>query len=155
MGGIRPQRTRQLSCALAWLLAVTGADGPAVSTASQTPVHPVTLTLHSPRNPKQTLGTIVTLEEVKREQGRRGTRVTYRIATSGFSPAKTLRMQFSSLSIGKSVVILTGIQADESGSLARGKFKDGTSAQLANFDFTLEDYNKGEARPNLDRKYDR
>ena len=78
--------TLQLSCAFTWLLAVVGADGFAVSAmsvvirdgrvstgelvASQAAADGVTTTLHSPRNAKQTPGTVITLDEMKREKGR-------------------------------------------------------------------------------------
>ncbi len=105
---------------------------------------PVVSTLHSLRNAKQTPGTVVTLEEVKREPGRHGTRVTYRIATSGFPRGKTLRLQVSSVAIPKPQVIMTGIQADESGSLTTGKAGDGPRVALSKSVLTIDDYNNGE-----------
>ena len=99
--------TLQLSCAFTCLLAVVGADGVAVSAMSvvireggvstgnslRLRLRPtrVTSTLHFPRNAKQTPGTVITLDEMKREKGRRGTRTTYRVSTSGFAPDKTYR----------------------------------------------------------------
>ncbi len=114
MCGIRPRRARQLSCVLASLLVLTGAEGLTGMTA-QTPVDPVASTLHSRQSAKQTPGTVVTLEEVKREQGRHGTRITYRIATSGFPRAETLRMQISSLAISKPSVSSLGFRPTNRG----------------------------------------
>ena len=104
---------------------------------------PVVSTLHSLRNAKQTPGTVVTLEEVKREPGRHGTRVTYRTATSGFPRGKTLRLQVSSLATPKPQTIISGIQADESGALT-GKTGDGPTVALSKFDLTIDEYNNGE-----------
>ena len=81
---------------------------------------------------------------MKREKGRRGTRTTYRVSTSGFAPDKTYKMLFSSLAIPKPSVMLSGILVDETGSLVSGKTSSGQTVQLSKFTWTIEDYNKGE-----------
>ena len=61
-----------------------------VGTSAQTPTNAPVATLHFPKNAKQTAGVSLTLDEVSRERGgRHGTKIAYRVTTSGFPSGKT------------------------------------------------------------------
>jgi len=110
----------------------------------QAPSAAVVTTLHATRSPKHTPGVELTLDEVKREPGRHGTRITYRLNTSGFPRDKTYRLEVSSLSLSKPVTWVSGIRSDESGSLTNGKSPKDELIELTKLSLAVEDYNDGE-----------
>jgi hypothetical protein len=137
----------QLLCPLVGFLAMN-VDGSAHTApgiiASQIAPDVAVSTLHAPRNPKQTHGTDIRLDEVKREKGRRGTKVTYRIKTSGFPRDKTFEMRISSSAEPGPITWLTGVHADDSGSLASAVGPAGSPVDVSKLTSQIEDYNKGE-----------
>jgi hypothetical protein len=100
-------------------------------------------TFHAPKTAKQTLGVALTLTELSRQPGRRGTRVIYRVTTAGFPDNKTYRLETSSLSDPVPTVWLRNIRA-ESGTLAAGEGADKASVDLSKLNLTIEEYNEGE-----------
>jgi len=101
------------------------------------------LTLHWPRSQKQTPGVELTLEEVKRSTGRRGTQIAYRIVSNGFPRDKTYKLQTSSLSSPKPTTWVTSIEVSETGALTAGRLNN-QPMELSKFTLTIDDYNKGE-----------
>jgi hypothetical protein len=117
-----------------------------VGARTQAPAGESVATLHFPKNPKQTVGVNMSLDEVSRTKGGRyGTKVEYQVTSSGFPSGKTYQLKVSSLSISKPATFLTAVRADDSGALVTGVIgKSGTSAKVPNVMLTVEDYNKGE-----------
>ena len=101
------------------------------------------VSLHWPRSPKQAPGVELTLEEVARKPGTRGTQIVYQIKSSGFPRDKTYRLQTSSLSSPKAAEWVTAIEASGTGALAVGRVKD-QPIDVSKFTLAIENYNRGE-----------
>jgi hypothetical protein len=99
--------------------------------------------LHWPRSQKQAPGVELTLEEVTRQPGTRGTQIVYRIRSSGFPRDKTYRLQTSSFSSASLATRVTAIEASDTGSLAVGRVND-QPVDLSKFTLAIENYNRGE-----------
>ena len=101
------------------------------------------VSLHWPRSQRQAPGVELTLEEVARKPGTRGTQIVYRIKSSGFPRDKTYRLQTSSFASPNTATWVTAIEASDTGSLAVGRVKD-QPIDLSKFTLAIENYNRGE-----------
>jgi hypothetical protein len=103
---------------------------------------PTVLGLFLPPPPDQTPGVELRLQEMKRTRGPEGTRIRYRVISSGFPEARTYTVTFERpLS---SVFTLTDVRADKTGALREGRV-EGKKTDLSRTSIEGQEYTRGEA----------